>query len=53
MRTLVWDKTFVKSLKMTIRKNPKNKRIIEDELKDLENNPFAPSLETHKLKGKL
>ncbi len=53
MRTLVWGKTFIRALKRTLKKNPKLKRVIEDTLRLLQEDPFAPKLETHKLKGKL
>jgi addiction module RelE/StbE family toxin len=53
MRTLIWSKTFVKSLKRTLKRHPGLKEDIDDSLKLLVENPFAPQLETHKLKGKL
>ncbi|MBI5184739.1 MAG: type II toxin-antitoxin system mRNA interferase toxin, RelE/StbE family [Nitrospinae bacterium] len=53
MRTLVWGNTFIRALKRTIKRNPQYKRIIEGTLRALEEDPFAPKLETHKLKGKL
>lgn len=49
MRTLVWGKTFIKALKRTLKKNPKLKLVIEDTLRLLQKDPFAPKLETHKL----
>jgi len=42
MRILIWGKTFVKSFRHFSKKHP-----------DLIKDPFAPQLETHKLKGKL
>ena len=53
MRTLIWGKTFVRALKRTVRKNPTLKQDIEETLRLLQENPFAPQLATHKLKGKL
>jgi addiction module RelE/StbE family toxin len=53
MRTLIWGKTFVRSFKQFIKKHPDLKREIEKTLKVLVEDPFAPQLETHKLKGKL
>jgi len=53
MRTLIWSKTFVRALRRNIKKHPTVCKHIEETLKVLEKNPFAPRLETHKLKGKL
>jgi mRNA interferase YafQ len=53
MRTLIWGKTFVRALKRTVSKNPTFKQDIEETLRLLQENPFAPQLATHKLKGKL
>jgi addiction module RelE/StbE family toxin len=53
MRTLIWSKTFVRALRRNIKKHPTVCKHIEETLKVLEENPFAPRLETHKLKGKL
>jgi addiction module RelE/StbE family toxin len=53
MTTLIWGKTFIKAFKRTIKKHPTLKHDIEETLRFLTNNPFAPQLETHKLKGKL
>ncbi len=53
MRTLIWGKTFVRAFKRTIKKHPNLRTDIEETLKILVEEPFAPQLETHKLKGKL
>lgn len=53
MRTLVWGKTFVRSVKRIIRKRPELRHDIEEVLRLLQQDPFAPLLATHKLKGKL
>jgi len=53
MRTLIWSNTFVNALRRTIKKHPTLKQDIEETLKLLTKDPFAPQLETHKLKGKL
>jgi len=53
MRTLIWSKTFIRAFKKTIRKQSNSRHDIEDTLRLLVINPFAPQLETHKLKGKL
>lgn len=54
MRTLIWSKTFVRAVKRTIKKHSTLSKDIEKTLRLLtELGPFAPQLETHKLKGKL
>jgi addiction module RelE/StbE family toxin len=53
MRTLVWGKTFVRALRRTIKKYPTSQGDIEAALRLLQEDPFAPPLATHKLKGKL
>jgi len=53
MRRLIWGKTFVKAFKRTIKKLPTLSKDIEKILRLLAEDPFAPQLETHKLKGKL
>lgn len=53
MRTLIWGKTFIRALKRKIKKQPNLRSDIEKALRLLASDPFAPHLETHKLKGKL
>ena len=53
MRRLIWGKTFARALKRTIKKEPTLRNEIEQTLNLLQQDAFAPSLETHKLKGKL
>ncbi|HDH53104.1 MAG TPA: type II toxin-antitoxin system mRNA interferase toxin, RelE/StbE family [Nitrospirae bacterium] len=53
MRTLIWGKTFIRAFKRTIKKHPNLNKDIEETLRLLAKEPFAPQLETHKLKGKL
>jgi len=53
MRRLIWGKTFVRALKRTIKKHPTLNKDVEKALRVLVEDPFAPQLETHKLKGKL
>lgn len=53
MRTLVWTNTFARSLKRTLKKQPTVKESIEAVLGLLQSDPFAASLASHKLKGKL
>jgi addiction module RelE/StbE family toxin len=53
MRTLLWSKTFVKAFKQTLKRHPTLRPDLEATLRLLAEDPFAPSLATHKLKGKL
>ena len=53
MRTLIWGKTFTRAFKRTVKKHPTLSQDIEETLRLLVKDPFAPQLETHKLKGKL
>ena len=53
MRNLVWARTFVRAYKRVLRKHPDLDASIEQTLQLLLDDPFHPSLETHKLKGKL
>lgn len=53
MRTLIWSKTFVRAFKRVIKKYPHLHDDIEETLELLVENPYAPALATHKLKGKL
>jgi mRNA-degrading endonuclease YafQ of YafQ-DinJ toxin-antitoxin module len=53
MRTLIWSKTFIRSFKRMVKRRPSLNENIEKTLRLSLENPFAPSLETHKLKGKL
>jgi addiction module RelE/StbE family toxin len=53
MRTLIWGKTFVRAFKRFSKKHPDLVSDIEKTLRLLVEDPFAPQLETHKLKGKL
>jgi addiction module RelE/StbE family toxin len=53
MRNLIWGRTFLRAFRRTIKKYPSQRKDIEKTLRLLSENPFAPQLETHKLKGKL
>ena len=53
MRILIWGKTFVKSFRRFSKKHPDLITDAEKTLKLLIEDPFAPQLETHKLKDKL
>ena len=53
MRRLVWSNTFKRAFRRTVRKRPMLREDLEVTLTSLADNPFAPQLETHKLKGEL
>lgn len=53
MRSFIWGKAFVRAFKRAAKKYPALNREIADTLRLLQENPFAPQLATHKLKGKL
>ncbi len=53
MRTVLWSNAFTKSFMRWMRKRPGMHNDIAEALRLLVVNPFAPQLETHKLKGKL
>jgi len=53
MRTVTWSNAFSRSFKRWMRKRPDMHNDIAEALDLLVVNPFAPQLETHKLKGKL
>jgi addiction module RelE/StbE family toxin len=53
MLTLIWGQTFLKAYKRSLKKHPGLLPDIEKVLRILSADPFAPQLETHKLKGKL
>ncbi len=53
MRRLIWTAQFAKSAKKFIKKYPELIPIFKEKIAQLEKDPFANSLRTHKLKGKL
>jgi len=53
MRTLIWSNTFLRAHKRVVRRHTQQRKEIEGTLRLLVQDPFAPQLETHKLKGKL
>ncbi|NET01222.1 MAG: type II toxin-antitoxin system mRNA interferase toxin, RelE/StbE family [Sphaerospermopsis sp. SIO1G1] len=50
---IVWSSGFKRSFKKVIKKNPQLKDKIIDVLKLLADDPFTPSLKSHKLAGDL
>lgn len=53
MRTLVWSSSFVQALKRKVRRQPGLRNRVEQTLRQLADDPFYPSLHTHKLTGQL
>jgi addiction module RelE/StbE family toxin len=53
MRALVWTPSFARALKRRIRRQPDLHAKVEQTLRQLAEDPFHPSLYTHKLKGPL
>ena len=53
MRTLVWSPAFVTAFKRVTRRQPVLRAGIERTLRQLAEDPFHPSLRSHKLKGQL
>ena len=51
MIELVWDQKFKRSVKKKLSKSPQLKIKFAAKLKIFEQNPFDPSLKTHKLSG--
>lgn len=53
MRTLVWSVAFVRAFKQAVRRQPELRARVERTLKQLAEDPFHPTLHSHKLKGEL
>lgn len=53
MRTIGWTPKSLRAFKRLVRQNPQQRPAIEQTLKQLAENPFHPSLRTHKLTGDL
>lgn len=52
MRRIIWSTAFVRGVKRAVKRRATLRREIEQTLILLAQDTFAPSLETHKLKGK-
>lgn len=50
---LVWDKSFKRAFKRLVKKNPQWQDKVFAVLDVLADNPFSPSLKSHKLTGQL
>ncbi len=53
MRKVAWDTSFRSAFKRYTRKNPQLQERILKVIEDLAEDPFAPPLKTHKLRGHL
>ena len=53
MRRLIWDSSFKRAFKRHTRRNPALRKRILDTLATLLENPFTPSLRTHRLRVQL
>ncbi len=53
MIPLVWSSTFTRKLKRKLKRNPALRAEVEQILHQLTQDPFDPSLKSHKLKGEL
>ena len=53
MRTLVWSSSFVRALKRKVGRQPGLRNRVEQTLRQLAEDPFHPSLHSHKLKGQI
>ena len=53
MRSIDWTPKSIRAFKRLIRKNPQLRPLIEKALRQLMEDPFHPSLRTHKLIGDL
>ncbi len=53
MRELVWSPAFSRQLKRLVRQNLQIREVAAQTLQQLTDDPFYPTLRTHKLKGEL
>ena len=53
MRTVIWAPNFARALRRKIRQNPLLRQPIQTTVRQLAEDPFHPSLHSHKLKGSL
>jgi addiction module RelE/StbE family toxin len=53
MRSIIWSTPFVRSVKRAVKRRATLRNEIEETVKLLARDTFAPSLQTHKLKGTL
>ena len=53
MRRLVWSAAFVRAFKRAVRRRAELRAKVEGTLQQLAEDPFHPTLHSHKLKGEL
>ena len=53
MKTLVWSAAFVRAFRRAVRRQPELRTKVERTLHQLAEDPFHPTLHSHKLKGNL
>ena len=53
MRNLVWTNSFSRALKKLLKERPHLREKIKTTIECLSENPYLPTLHSHKLKGKL
>jgi addiction module RelE/StbE family toxin len=53
VRTLIWSSGFSRSLRRKVRQNSLLRQSVETTIRQLAQDPFHPSLHSHKLKGDL
>jgi len=53
VRTLAWSTAFVRAFKRKSRRQPELQARMESTLRQLAEDPFHPTLHSHKLKGEL
>ncbi|MBE9064278.1 type II toxin-antitoxin system mRNA interferase toxin, RelE/StbE family [cf. Phormidesmis sp. LEGE 11477] len=53
MRQLIFTSSFKRAFKRLVRRRPNIETRIENRLRLLVDDPFTPTLQTHRLKGKL
>jgi len=53
VKALVWSSTFVRAFKRAVRRQPGLRVRVEHTLQQLAEDPFHPTLHSHKLKGRL
>jgi mRNA-degrading endonuclease YafQ of YafQ-DinJ toxin-antitoxin module len=53
VKTLVWSSGFTRAFRRAVRRQPGLRVRVERALRQLADDPFQPSLHSHKLKGEL
>ncbi len=53
MKTLVWSSSFIRAFRRAVRRQPGLRARAVNTLRQLAEDPFHPSLHSHKLKGQM